>query len=87
MGKETNIETVVPEFYANGVRVSVSAFEVELQAVLSDSEGRTKGALNLRMSPQTAWVLSMALGKHLAMSEEKFGKIPIPDELRKAAGA
>ncbi len=44
----------IPEFYANTVQVNVNAFEVELGAMLVDSKQQLKGALNLRLSPQSA---------------------------------
>lgn len=73
----------VPEFYANSIAINVSPFEVELQNLLVDSAQTLKGAVNVRMSPQTAWTLSKALAKNLAEYEAKFGPISLPDEIRK----
>lgn len=73
----------VPEFYANSVAINVSPFEVELQHMLVDSGQNLKGAVNIRLSPQTAWTLSRALAKNLAEFESRFGPISLPDEIRK----
>ena len=81
MTEETRM--TVPEFYANTIRTNVSAFEVELQTTLSDSAGGLKAALNLRMSPQTAWVLARTLQRQLAEYEKRFGAIALPEEIRK----
>jgi len=64
----------IPEFYTNSILVNISSFELELQSLLVDSQQNIKGAVNIRMSPQTAWTLSKALAKHLALYDEKFGK-------------
>ncbi len=73
----------IPEFYANSIAINVSPFEVELQNLLVDSSQNLKGAVNVRMSPQTAWTLSKALEKNLAEYEAKFGAIALPDEIKK----
>lgn len=68
----------IPEFYANTVQVNVNAFEVELSALLVDSKQQLKGALNLRLSPQTAMMLGKILTEQMATYEQQFGKIPLP---------
>jgi hypothetical protein len=73
----------IPEFYANSIAINVSPFEVELQNLLVDSSQTLKGAVNVRMSPQTAWTLSKALAKNLAEYEAKFGEIALPAEIKK----
>lgn len=73
----------VPEFYANMVMLNVSPFEVELQNLLVDSGQNVKGAVNIRMSPQTAWMLSRSLERQLAYYEKRYGNISLPQELRK----
>jgi hypothetical protein len=76
-------QSPVPEFYANSVAINVSPFEVEMQHLLVDSAQTVKGAVNIRLSPQTAWTLSRALAKNLAEYESKFGPISLPEEIRK----
>ncbi len=73
----------VPEFYTNSVLINVSPFEVELQNMLVDSSQNLKGAISVRMSPQTAWTLSKALAKNLADYEARFGEIALPAEIKK----
>lgn len=68
----------IPEFYANSVQVNVNAFEVELGASLVDSKQQLKGALNLRLSPQTAAMLSQILTAQMVEYEKQYGKIPLP---------
>ncbi len=68
----------IPEFYANTIQVNVNAFEVELGALLVDSKQQLKGALNLRLSPQTAMMLGKILTEQMATYEQQFGKIPLP---------
>ena len=78
-----DMQAPVPEFYSNSVGINVSPFEVELQHMLVDSAQNMKGAVNIRMSPQTAWTLSRALAKNLAEYESKFGPISLPEEIRR----
>lgn len=68
----------IPEFYANAVQVNLNAFEVELGAMLVDSKQQLKGALNLRLSPQTAAMLARILTEQMAGYEKQYGKIPLP---------
>lgn len=68
----------IPEFYANTVQVNVNAFEVELSAMLVSSKNELKGALNLRLSPQTAVMLGKILNEQMAAYEKQYGKIPLP---------
>ncbi|MFZ5629150.1 MAG: DUF3467 domain-containing protein [Spirochaetota bacterium] len=68
----------IPEFYANTVQVNVNPFEVELSAMLVSSKNELKGALNLRLSPQTAAALAKILTEQMAAYEQQFGKIPMP---------
>lgn len=74
----------VPEFYANSIFINVSPFELELQNLLVDSQQNVKGAVNVRMSPQTAYTLSRALNKQLEEYERQCGPIALPAELRDA---
>ena len=74
----------VPEFYANSIFINVSPFELELQNLLVDSQQAVKGAVNVRMSPQTAYTLSRALNKQLEEYERQCGPIALPAELREA---
>lgn len=74
----------VPEFYANSIFINVSPFELELQNLLVDSQQKVKGAVNIRMSPQTAYTLARALNKQLDEYEKQIGPISLPDELREA---
>lgn len=74
---------LTPEFYANSIAINVSPFEVELQNLLVDSAQTLKGAVNVRMSPQTAWTLSKALAKNIMEYEAKFGEIALPDEIKR----
>ena len=73
----------IPEFYTNSVMINVSPYEVEIQNQLIDSGSNLKGAVNLRMSPQTAWTLWKALGKQIEAYEAGYGEIPIAEEVRK----
>ncbi len=73
----------VPEFYTNSISINVSPFEFEIQNLLVDSTRRIKGAVNIRMSPQTALTLAGALNKQLAEFEKQCGPIALPAELRK----
>lgn len=68
----------IPEFYANTIQVNVNAFEVELSAMLVSSKNELKGALNLRLSPQTAVMLGKILNEQMAAYEKQYGKIPLP---------
>ena len=72
----------VPEFYANSIFINISPFELELQNLLVDSQQNVKGAVNIRMSPQTAFTLSRALVKQLDEYERQVGTIALPEELR-----
>ena len=74
----------IPEFYANSIFINVSPFELELQNLLVDSQQNVKGAVNVRMSPQTAYTLSRALNKQLEEYERQCGPIALPPELRDA---
>lgn len=69
-------ENQIPEFYANMVQVYTNAFELELKNLLVDSQQNVKGAINIRMSPQTALTLSNILADQLRQYEELFGEIP-----------
>ena len=81
--EQKNDSLAIPEFYANTVALNVSPFEVELQNMLVDSERNLKGAVNIRLSPQTAWLLSRSLNRQLAHYEQEYGQIALPVELRK----
>ena len=76
----------IPEFYTNAILLNSSPFEVEIQNRLVDSAGNLKGAVNLRMSPQTAWTLWKALGKQIEAYERSYGALPIPEEIKKELG-
>jgi len=84
--QEQSQQIPVPEFYSNTVMINFSPFELELQNLLVDSQQNVKGAINIRMSPQTAWTLSKALEKQLVQYESEYGKISLPVELRKELG-
>lgn len=75
-------ELAIPEFYANSLTVKASPFEFEIQAQLIDSAQKLKGALNIRLSPQTAWALSRALATNVAEYEKQCGKIALPEQVR-----
>lgn len=79
-----DFDSPVPEFYANSIFINVSPFEMELQNLLVDSQQNVKAAVNVRMSPQTAYTLSRALNKQLAEYERQCGPIALPAELREA---
>ena len=74
----------IPEFYANSINVNVSFFELELQAFLIDSSQNVKGALHLRVSPQTAWMLARSLAKQIGEYERLYGKMEVPDAIQKS---
>jgi len=68
---------VIPEFYVNSVSISPSLYEFELTHMLLDSEGRMKGAFNVRMSPQTAKSVLELLHEEVTAYEKQHGKIPV----------
>jgi hypothetical protein len=69
-------QQVIPEFYVNSVSISPSVYEFELTHMLLDSEGRLKGAFNVRMSPQTAKAVLELLTEEVAAYEKQYGKLP-----------
>ena len=69
------------EFYANGTMVGLSVFEIGLKHLLLDEGQNVKGALNVRMSPQSAKLLSSLLERNIAAYEEKFGELHLPKEM------
>jgi hypothetical protein len=82
-GKKTETPTIpenfqIPEFYSNTVTINFSPFEFELGHLLLDSKGVVKGAINIRLSPQTAKSVYEILGKQLENYEEKVGEIALP---------
>ena len=78
MNTENDTSPQIPEFYTNNIGINVNPSEVELRNLLVDSDANIKGAINLRMSPQTAWILFKSLGRQIDQYEKDFGKIPLP---------
>ncbi|TGL58517.1 DUF3467 domain-containing protein [Leptospira sarikeiensis] len=77
------IQATAPEFYTNAVMIFVSAFEVELQNQLVDSQKNVKGAINIHMSPQTAWTLAKELNRQMDNYEKAYGPISLPADIKK----
>lgn len=69
----------IPEFYSNTVAINYSPYEFELQHILVDSKGQMKGAINVRLSPQTAKSLLQVLAHQIAGYEEVLGEIVLPE--------
>lgn len=69
----------IPEFYSNTVAINYSPYEFELQHLLVDSKGQMKGAINVRLSPQTAKSFMKVLAHQLAGYEEILGEIALPE--------
>lgn len=79
-------ELQAAEFYSNSVRIASSPFEIAVQHQLVDAPGNVKGAVNIRMSPQTAWTFARALAKQIEAYEKEFGPVQLPAEVRKSLG-
>lgn len=77
----------VPDIYTNAVSVSASLYEVTLGLFLVTPEvdepepRKPKPVARVRMSPQQAMALSLALTAHLEIYGEQFTEIFLPDEL------
>jgi len=75
----------VPDIYTNAVSLSVSLYEVTLGLYLVtpevDEAEHRKAVARVRMSPQQAMALSLALTTHLKVYGEQFTEIFLPDEL------
>jgi hypothetical protein len=75
----------VPDIYTNAVTVSASLYEVTLGLFLVtpevDEPEPRKPVARVRMSPQQAMALSLALAKNLKVYGEQFTEIFLPDEL------
>lgn len=69
----------IPEFYTNMVGINVSPYEFEFATMLVDSKGQMKGAINIRMSPQTAKSLLGALHSQVTEYEKNVGEIVLPE--------
>jgi len=76
-------EPNISEFYTNAVEVNISPFELEMRALITDSSGKARHGVNIRMSPQTAWALQKVLAKQIANYEKNIGPIALPEEIRK----
>lgn len=76
-----------PEYYSDSVRISVTPYSFILDfGVSTESPGEQKRMATVRMSPQHAWVLNRALGKHIAEYEASIGSIRLPDDLLRDLG-
>lgn len=75
------------DFYTDSVRISVTPYSFILDFGLStESPGEQKRVATVRMSPQHAWVLNRALGKHLAEYEANIGPARLPEEMLRELG-
>ncbi|MBE7438551.1 MAG: hypothetical protein HS115_08870 [Spirochaetales bacterium] len=73
----------ISEYYTNAIEINISPFELELRAMVMDSQGQPRHGINIRMSPQTAWALQKVLAKQIANYENNIGPITLPEEIRK----
>ncbi len=72
----------IPEVYTNAVLTNMTPYEFEVTLGLGSSnyEG-VKPLVNVRMSPQFAKEFSKLLQQNVKLFEERFGEIPVYQEM------
>jgi len=77
-----------PEFYVNGVSASVGVWDFLLDFSLQSPEDPPPGraVVRIRMSPQHALALSLALQKLVEAYQAQIGAISIPEPMLKEMG-
>jgi len=79
--------TEAPDLYTDSVRISVTPYSFILDFGLStESPGEQKRAVTVRMSPQHAFVLHRALGRHIDEYQRSIGNIALPEEMLRELG-
>jgi hypothetical protein len=77
----------VPEFYVNTVRIITSIYDIQMNlAIRRGPNDQPKEIALIRMSPQHALAMCKLFEKHLQAYENKFGKIPMSQQLLNTMG-
>jgi len=77
----------VPEFYVNSVNFITSVYDVQMNLGITRGPNiQPKQVAVVRMSPQHALAVYKLLGKNIQAYEDKFGKIPLSQEILNILG-
>lgn len=83
----------IPDYYVDAVRIGVGAYDFALELGIqgigdtpASEKPPTKRLAVVRMSPQHTLVLTKLLQKNVAMYQEKFGPIKLPDDMFRGLG-
>jgi hypothetical protein len=83
----------VPDYYVDAVRIGVGAYDFALELGVqgigdtpASEKPPTRRLAVVRMSPQHALILTKLLQKNVAIYQEKFGPITLPDDMFRALG-
>ena len=80
---EVSLDDEAPTFYASGLQVALSPWDLTLR--FSVREGDTpkdiRPVANIILSPQHAWILARLLRKQVDEYERQVGKINLPPRL------